>query len=128
MSRVIVQMQVSLDGYVAAADPDLSWQVWDWSGPPTWDSELSADFNAAFTGVTTILLSRAMITGGYLDHWAATARAHPDDPRLAFARRIGEVDNIVVSRAQVPARWPRRPPPAVRSQRSCASYRPRVSG
>ncbi len=40
MSKLILQMQMSLDGYVAAADPELDWQVWDWGDDWPWDAEL----------------------------------------------------------------------------------------
>jgi dihydrofolate reductase len=107
MGTLIVSMQVTVDGFVDAQSPDADWQVWDWTGRPTWDPELTADFNAMFDTVGTILLSRPMVEEGYLDHWAATARSYPDDPALAFARRIGELDKVVISRQRLDPPWPR---------------------
>jgi hypothetical protein len=31
MRKLVLQMQISVDGCVSAADGDLAWQVWDWS-------------------------------------------------------------------------------------------------
>lgn len=107
MGKLIVSMQVTVDGLVDAQSPGADWQVWDWTGRPTWDAELTADFNAMFDTVGTILLSRPMVEEGYLDHWAATARSYPDDPALAFARRIGELDTVVISRQRLDPPWPR---------------------
>jgi dihydrofolate reductase len=107
MRKLTVSMQVTVDGFVDADPPGTDWQVWDWTGRPTWDSELAADFNATFDRVDTILLSRPMVQEGYLDHWASTARSFPDDPALAFSRRVGEVDKVVISRERLDTPWPR---------------------
>jgi hypothetical protein len=45
MSRLVVQMQMSADGYVEAADPAVQWQVWDWGQNWAWDDDLKRDFN-----------------------------------------------------------------------------------
>jgi len=94
--RLILQMQMSVDGCVSA-DADVGWQVWNWNDPWTWDARLQADFNAVLDGVGCILLSRPMVEEGYLGHWDRIARAHPGDPRYAFARKIGTVDKVVLS-------------------------------
>jgi dihydrofolate reductase len=96
--RLILQMQSSLDGFVDAARPGISWQEWDWGDDTRWDGDLRRDFNAVFESVTTILLSRPMLEGGYLDHWQRAARAHRGDPHYRFAQRIMDVDKVLVSR------------------------------
>jgi dihydrofolate reductase len=108
MSRLIVQMQTSADGYVEAADPAVRWQIWDWGPHCPWDDELKRDFNQTLRAVDRILLSRKMVEDGYLDHWARTAASHPDEPDYAFAGRIGDAEKIVFSTAGGgPLRWPR---------------------
>jgi len=59
MSRLILQMQMSVDGYMSA-ETDIDWQVWNWSDPWTWDKGLKRRFNAVFDAVGCILLSRKM--------------------------------------------------------------------
>jgi len=105
--RLILQMQISVDGRVAAANPGTGWQVWNWGEPWTWDEALKKDFNAVFASIDCILLSRKMAEEGYLDHWGRTAASHPADPDYAFARRIVEVDKVVLSDKLAASRWAR---------------------
>ncbi|MET7278913.1 dihydrofolate reductase family protein [Kribbella sp. NPDC005582] len=113
MSKLIVQMQTSADGYVEADDSTLQWSVWDWGPTWSWDDELKRDFNKTFRSIDRILLGVKMAREGYIDHWARTAASHPDEPDYAFAHRIGEAEKIVFSTGEpgdLP--WPRtRPAP-----------------
>jgi dihydrofolate reductase len=108
MSRLVVQMQMSADGYVEAADPAVQWQVWDWGQSWSWDDDLKRDFNETFRRVDRILLSRKMVEEGYIDHWTRTAESHPDEPDFAFAGKIRDAEKIVFSTAEGGhLRWPR---------------------
>lgn len=100
-------MQMSVDGFVASDPPDVDWTVWDWGPDCRWDVELQRDFNAVYDSVDMVLLSPKMIEEGFLDHWTAAATEHPDDALYGFARRIVEVDKVVVSKDLAEARWPR---------------------
>ena len=91
MRKLILQMQASVDGFVASDAPH-DWLLWNWGETNRWDAELKRDFNKVFATVDTILLSRKMVEEGYLGHWAGVAEAHPDDPYYAFARRVGKID------------------------------------
>ena len=57
MRKLILQMQMSVDGYMSA-DTDVDWQAWDWGDRWTWDERLKRRFNAVFDTVDCILLSR----------------------------------------------------------------------
>ena len=108
MRKLILQMQMSVDGCVAAANPSLGWQVWGWGEHWPWDERLKADFNAVFDSVDCILLSRKMAEEGYLAHWGSAARRHfPADPHYAFAQRIVDVDKVVVSNKLKASKWDR---------------------
>jgi dihydrofolate reductase len=107
MRRLVLQMQMSVDGYVAAADPDLVWQVWDWGDHWIWDDQLADDFNAVFRSIDCILLSRKIAQEGFLDHWTAAAKKFPADPRYAFAQKIVETNKVVVTDKLEKAKWDR---------------------
>lgn len=106
MSRLILQMQMSVDGYMSA-ETDIDWQVWDWSEPWTWDKGLKRRFNAVFDTVGCILLSRKMAEQGYLDHWERVARDHASEPDYAFARKVVGSRKVVLTDKLPSARWER---------------------
>jgi len=105
--RLIVQMQMSVDGVVSAGDPNLDWQLWNWDEAWPWDDALKARFNQTLAGVDTILLSRGMAVQGYIDHWTRAGERFADDPHYAFARRVAAVPKRVLSRQPLDLRWPR---------------------
>ncbi|HEY1604768.1 MAG TPA: dihydrofolate reductase family protein [Allosphingosinicella sp.] len=105
MRKLILQMQTSVDFYVGRAGKGPDWQVWDWGPDCPWDEPLKARFNAVFETIDTILLSRKIIEGGYLDHWTQIARDHGGDPDFAFARRIVEARKIVFSTTLKDTKW-----------------------
>jgi dihydrofolate reductase len=107
MRRLILQMQVSVDGYVAAVQPGLHWQIWNWGDHWPWDDALKRDFNTIFDSIDGILLSRKMVEEGYLEHWARVASRFPSDPNYAFAKKITDVSKVVVSSQLKASRWAR---------------------
>lgn len=106
MKKLILQMQMSVDGFVGA-DGDCDWQVWNWGDDNRWDEALKRDFNAYFRSVDTILLSRKMVEEGYLTHWDNVATRYPQDPFYAFAQRIVDVQKVVPSDRLEKSRWER---------------------
>jgi dihydrofolate reductase len=107
VARLVLQMQLTLDGYVNAHDPDTQWQVWDWGPVWPWDQPLKDDFNATFAAAGGILLSRKIAAEGYLDHWGGQAAAHPDDADYAFARKVVELPKFVVTNGLRESCWDR---------------------
>jgi len=106
MRKLILQMQMSVDGFVGA-DAPLGWQRWDWGDDNRWDEELKRDFNAHFQSVDTILLSRKMAEEGYLSHWGKAAKRYKQDAFYAFAQRIVDVQKVVPSDRLKETRWER---------------------
>ncbi len=107
MATLTLQMQMSVDGKVAAADPDLDWLLWDWVPPSPWDPGLLATFNETLDPIDHVLLSRPMVEGGYVDHWTTVAREHGGDPDYAFAERITMAQKVVVTDQELHGTWAR---------------------
>ena len=106
MRKLILQMQMSVDGFVGANE-DHPWQLWEWGDESAWDDALKQDFNAIFAGIDTILLSRKMAQEGYLTHWSNAAKNYPRDPFYAFAQRIVDAQKVVLSDKLAASRWER---------------------
>ncbi|MER7756797.1 dihydrofolate reductase family protein [Kitasatospora sp. NPDC097643] len=108
MSRLIVSMQVSIDGFVDSEVPGSAWQLWNWGPEWPWSGDLRAAFNGLLAEASGLVLSRPMADEGYLGHWGRMAQAHPDDPDWEFSRAISRLPVFVVSRTGRPEReWPR---------------------
>lgn len=105
--RLIVQMQMSVDGVVSADDSELDWLLWNWGEAWAWDDALKNRFNQTLANVDIILLSRAMAEQGYIDHWALAGEHFADDPHYNFARRVTAAHKRVLSRKPLDLRWPR---------------------
>lgn len=106
MRKLILQMQMSVDGFVGSHRND-DWQVWGWGEHNRWDEELKRDFNLHFERIETILLSRKMAEEGYLNHWGKAATRYPADPFYAFAKRITELKKVVLTDKLKTSAWPR---------------------
>lgn len=106
MKKLVLQMQMSVDGFVAG-DGENSWQIWDWVNACPWDAGLKRDFNQFFQTIDQILLSRKMAEEGYIDHWANAAKRFPKDEFYAFAQKITELPKVVLSDKLECSRWSR---------------------
>lgn len=106
MRKLVLQMQMSVDGFVGA-DHACDWQVWGWGDHNRWDEVLKRDFNAHFQSIDSILLSRKMVEEGYLDHWGNAAKKFAQDPFYAFAQRIVAIQKVVPSDRLERSRWER---------------------
>lgn len=104
MAKIILQMQCSVDGLVSATR-DYPWTVWDWTYPSTLDDHLLTEFNATLSGVGTILLSRPMAEGGYVDHWTAMYKDHGHEPGFEFLKAVVEAEKVIVTNKPIDVRW-----------------------
>jgi dihydrofolate reductase len=106
MKRLILQMQMSVDGFVSAVDPTLNWTLWDWGPNCPWDEALKRHFNETLAKVDTILLSGPMAKG-YISHWTEMARQRAGDPDYAFTQRIVAAQKRVISQSLAAIEQPR---------------------
>jgi len=89
MRKLKLQMQVSLDGYVAGPDGAMDWMVWNW------DEELKNYVIGITEPVDLILLGRKLAEG-FIPHWAAAA-LNEQDPEVKFAKIMTDTAKIVFS-------------------------------
>lgn len=104
--KLILQMQMSVDGYVGVKGHGIDWQLWDWASEWLWDPALKADFNAVFDTIDTILLSRPMAEQGYIEHWTRTAETHTGEPEFAFAQKVVSAKKIIATSKPMTSGWP----------------------
>jgi dihydrofolate reductase len=96
MRKLKLQMQVSVDCFVAGDGGAMDWMVWDW------DDELKKYVWNLTEPVDLILLGRNL-AGGFIDAWTSRAAdaATADD----FARKMVETRKIVFSKSLEKVEW-----------------------
>lgn len=91
MRTVKLQMQVSIDGFVAGPNGELDWM----SG--AWDENLLKFVNELTDSSNTILLGRKM-TPGFVSYWEHVVNNQPESPEFPFAQKMVNMQKIVFSK------------------------------
>jgi dihydrofolate reductase len=88
MRKLKLQMQMSVDGFVAGPDGQLDWMTWNHS------DKLIALINHLTDTSDTILLGRKM-TPGFVSYWEGVK---PESPEYEFAKKMVGTPKVVFSR------------------------------
>lgn len=91
MRKVKLQMQLSVDGFVAGPNGELDWMTWNWS------DDIKKYVTDLTDPVDNILLGRKM-TDGFISHWKDAAQ-NPGDPEYLFAKKMYDTPKIVFSKS-----------------------------
>jgi dihydrofolate reductase len=90
MRKLKLQMQVTVDGFVAGPEGQLDWMT------QPWDDQLVAFVQHLTDTSDTILLGRKM-TEGFVNYWEHIT-TQPENPEYAFARKMVDYPKVVFSR------------------------------
>lgn len=93
MRKLKLQMQQTVDGYVAGINGELDWMQFET------DDELSQLINDIVDTSDTILLGRKM-TEGFINYWESVVNNQPDSPEFSFAEKMVNTPKIVFSKSQ----------------------------
>ena len=97
MRKVKLQVQMSVDGYVAGPNGELDWMTWDW------DDGLNKYVDALTEPVDTILLGRKM-ADGFISHWTNVIK-DPDDPDYASGKKFVDTPKVVFTKTLKKSAW-----------------------
>lgn len=108
MAKLILEMQTSIDGYIATQKGETDWMIWNWGPDWTWDKKLQ-DFHTGLTlSATHLLISRQMAEEGFLLHWKHIAEQ--GNALSQFAGHLAGTPKTVISSSlqksrAVPGGW-----------------------
>lgn len=98
MRKLKLQVQMSVDGYIAGPNGELDWMVWDWG------DDLKKYVTELTEPVDTILLGRKM-ADGFISHWAKVAE-DPDDPEYWAGKKFTDTPKVVFTKTLDKSEWP----------------------
>ncbi|HEX3583330.1 MAG TPA: dihydrofolate reductase family protein [Thermoanaerobaculia bacterium] len=88
MRKLKLQMQITVDGFVAGPEGQLDWMTWEM------DDKAIAFVNELIDSSETILMGRKM-TPGFVSYWESVKS---DDPQYDFAQKMVNTPKVVFSR------------------------------
>lgn len=88
MRKLKLQMQITVDGFVAGPEGQLDWMTW------AMDDKGRALVNQLVDTSDTILMGRKM-TPGFVNYWESVKA---DDPQFGFAQKMVNTPKVVFSR------------------------------
>jgi dihydrofolate reductase len=97
LRKLKLQVQMSIDGYIAGPNGEMDWMVWNW------DDELKEYVNELTESIDSILLGRKM-TDGFISHWS-DVMTKPDDPGYSFAKKMIETPKVVFTKTLNKSKW-----------------------
>lgn len=104
MRKLILMIQVSVDGYMSEKNGNTDWMVYSWGGRWNWDDELRKYFIGLTASVDCILLGRKMAVEGYIDYWTGIA-ANSADPQSVFAKNVVAAHKVIFSKTLQETKW-----------------------
>ena len=97
LRKLKLQVQMSVDGYIAGPNGEMDWMVWNW------DDKLKEYVNELTEPVDSILLGRKM-TEGFISYWS-DVMTKPDNPDYAFAKKMIEIPKVVFTKTLNKSDW-----------------------
>ena len=92
MRKLKLQVQITVDGYIAGPNGEMDWMVWDW------DDALKNYVTAITTPVDCIILGRKLAQD-FIPHWAA-------NPEQEGANKMNDTAKVVFTKTLDKSEWP----------------------
>jgi dihydrofolate reductase len=97
LRKLKLQVQISIDGYIAGPNGEMDWMVWNW------DDKLKNYVFEITESVDTIILGRKM-TDGFISYWS-DMMTKPGDPSYVFAKMMIETPKVVFTKTLKLSKW-----------------------
>ena len=90
MRKLKLQVQMTIDGFIAGPIGEMDWMVWDW------DDKLKQYVADLTEPVDCIVLGRKLAQG-FIPHWANVA-SNADDPEQAAGKKFTDTNKVVFTK------------------------------
>lgn len=99
MRKLKLQMQLSIDGFVAGPNGEMDWMEWNWT------EDTGQYITRIMQDVDTIIMGRKM-AAGFISHWESQLESNETDesakwmvntPKIVFSKTISQLEGKNVS-------------------------------
>ena len=97
MRKLRLQMQISVDGFVAGPNGELDWMTWEHG------DEMINKINELTDSSDTILMGRKM-TDGFINYWTSVLE-NPESPEYTFAKKMIDIPKVVFTNTMTESPW-----------------------
>ncbi|MEH1944309.1 MAG: dihydrofolate reductase family protein [Nostoc sp.] len=97
MRKLKLQIQMTLDGYIAGLNGEMEFMAWNW------DDELKQYVKDITEPVDCIILGRKLAEG-FIPYWGSVA-ANPDDPEFTSGNKFTDTHKVVFSKTLDKSEW-----------------------
>jgi|SRR5688572_12525251 len=97
MRKLKLQVQISVDGFIAGPNGEMDWMEWNW------DEQLKKYIGEITEPVDTIVLGRKLAQG-FIPYWADVA-ANPDDPQNSAGKKFTDTKKVVFTKTLEQSAW-----------------------
>ena len=97
MRKLKLQVQISVDGYIAGPNGEMDWMIFNW------DDQLKDYVTSITDPIDTIVLGRKLAEG-FIPHWANVA-SDPDNPEFTAGQKFTNTPKVVFSRTLEQSAW-----------------------
>ena len=98
MRKLKLQMQMTIDGFVAGSNGELDWMAFDMD-----DKKSIAFLNTLTDSSDTILMGRRM-TEGFVNYWTSVLE-NPESPEYEFAKKMVDTSKVVFTKTLDESPW-----------------------
>lgn len=97
MRKLKLQVQMTVDGYIAGPNGEMDFMVWNW------DDALKQYVETIAAPVDCIVLGRKLAEG-FIPHWAGVA-ANPDDEDFIAGKKFTDTHKVVFTKTLNQSEW-----------------------
>lgn len=104
MRKLKLEIQISIDGFIADINGRTDWIVCNWDDVSNWDTALVNYFDEITESVDCILLSRKMAVEGFVDYWERLTE-NPNTSLSTLAKKITNAHKVVFTKTLNQSEW-----------------------
>ncbi len=97
MRKLKLQVQISVDGYIAGPEGEMDWMTWNW------DDALKNYVDDITAPVDCIVMGRNL-AAGFIPYWGKVA-ANKEDPQFEFGKKMTDVPKVVFTKTLEKPEW-----------------------